>query len=121
MRYRLRTLMIVLAVLSVYMAAYSALMQQAGICSESAGGIAIVDYFEPHYRLCDPALQIIFWPMAYIDQRARSGVWRSYLDEEHRRLEAILMKSRAANAPPKGTPEPRSASGLGPGDLDSME
>lgn len=74
MRYRLRTLLILLAVVSAYFGSYVALMQPTiYVVKGSAFGIA--GYRAPGYRFGDPVASVIFRPAALLDEWLRPDYW----------------------------------------------
>jgi len=80
MRYSLRTLLILVAALSIYLASYKAIMHPMDYVSEGSATYAIVDHRAASYRVAEPIARIVFWPAAWIDQRIRPGFWRPYSD-----------------------------------------
>jgi len=72
-RYRLRTLMLGLTVLSLYLASYSAMMVPMGVVLENPPGY--VAYSEPSYRFGNSVARIIYWPIALVDQLVRPDAW----------------------------------------------
>ena len=82
MRYRLRTLLIAVTALAIYLAAYKAVMVPRVYDNEGKTGTSVFGYRAPSYRLCDSAARIVFWPLAFIDQRSRPGYWGQIWDEQ---------------------------------------
>ena len=83
MRYRLRTLLIGITVLSIYLASYSAIMEPTIYVNESTAGMIVSGHRVPRYRVnepIEPIARIVFWPVAWIDQRIRPGFWGTYSD-----------------------------------------
>jgi len=74
MRYRLRTLLIGMALLSIYLASYRALMRE-WISMEVGGGEILSAARVQQYRFNDPVARAVFWPLAWIDQKIRPGYW----------------------------------------------
>ena len=75
MRYRLRTLLILLAVLSVYLASYRALMRPKFHATLPPNERLLVFTKKPGYRFIEPVTGAVFWPLALIDQTLRPGYW----------------------------------------------
>ena len=78
MRYRLRTLLIVLAVVSAYFASYVALMQPAMDVEVGHLGVVVVGHSVPRYRLAEPVSSVLFWPAAWLDQKLRRAFWTRF-------------------------------------------
>jgi hypothetical protein len=85
MRYRLRTLMIVLAVLSVYLASYRALTLES-ISMEVGGGELFSAARMQRYRFNDPVARAVFWPLAWIDRKIRPGYWGELTEFQGRKI-----------------------------------
>jgi len=75
MRYRLRTLLILLAVISVYLAAYRALMQPTFYATLPPNEKRLLFRKNPGYGFIEPVAGVVFWPLAWIDQKLRPGYW----------------------------------------------
>lgn len=80
MRYSLRTLLIVVAALSIYLASYKAIMQPMIYAKVGSLGFVIDGHRAPSYRIAEPISRVVFWPAAWIDQRTRPGFWGPYSD-----------------------------------------
>jgi hypothetical protein len=79
-RYKLRTLLIATTILSMYLAAYRATMEPTIYVDEGNVGIVSSGYRAPGYRVNEPVARIVFWPLAWIDQKLRPGFWGPYSD-----------------------------------------
>ena len=79
MRFHLRTLLLLQALIAGYFASYVALMQPTiyvvdGSIFGSSG------YRAPGFRFGEPVARVIFWPAAWLDQELRPDYWGPYRD-----------------------------------------
>jgi hypothetical protein len=80
MKYSLRSLMIVVTLVGVYLGTYSALLQPVDIVDEGILGMVVSGYREPHFRCGDVTAKFIFAPLIWIDQRVRPAYWERFSD-----------------------------------------
>ena len=75
MRYRLRTLMIVMAILSTYLASYRALMQPTLYWAETSSGEIVSAKKSPGYEIHGAIAHFLFYPLERIDHMLRPAFW----------------------------------------------
>lgn len=80
MRFRLRTLLIAVLLFSTYLAAYRAAMEPMFYASEGSFGMVVSGHRAPHYKYCEPIARVVFWPIAFVDQKLRPGFWGAFSD-----------------------------------------
>ena len=74
-RLELRDLLLVILFTGLYIGAYLALADH-----QKVGIVNLGVYFEgrmPNYRVNNPAIEIVFMPAQWIDERIRPNFWRS--------------------------------------------
>jgi len=77
-QFRLRTLLLVVTFLSLYLGSYLALRRPIILVEESIGGLIVSGRREPDYRFARPVCRIIFGPIAWLDCRLRPEYWGPY-------------------------------------------
>jgi hypothetical protein len=78
MRYRLRTLLILLAACGAYFASYRALLRPVVIVDEGHLGRVVSGYRRPAYLAGEPLTSFLFWPAAWMDRQTRPGYWGTF-------------------------------------------
>ena len=80
MRFRLRTLLIVMSGLCAYLALYVARLEPKLIVSERHLGMVISGHREPSYCVGGNIARVTFFPVATLDRRLRPNFWRQAAD-----------------------------------------
>jgi hypothetical protein len=76
----IRTLLLLITALSVYLAAYVALVQPVVIVDEGLGGMVVSGYREPEFRVGGSAAKIMFGPLVWLDRAVRPSYWEPFSD-----------------------------------------
>jgi hypothetical protein len=86
MRYRLRTLLICMAILLMYLASYRALMLERVNAEESDAGVLLWVKRTHGYQFGEPIARVVFCPLAWIDKQLWPRYWGELTDFQGRRV-----------------------------------
>jgi hypothetical protein len=80
MKYSLRSLMIAVTLICVYLGAYPAMLQPVVMVEKGWHGMVVSGCREPHFRIGDGVSQFVFAPLVWIDRLVRPDYWSEFSD-----------------------------------------
>ena len=79
-QFRLNSLLLFMAAVTVYITSYKLLLDPIIIVEIGGHGMVVKGSRGPHFRMINPILSLVYYPAVLVDRKMRPRYWNEYSD-----------------------------------------